>query len=94
MAQLVKTVQGLGIASVKTAQGLAIASAKTILGVDNTSSGGGTRPGTTGLLAWYDFANANDSSGNGYTLEEMNSPTFGTSSGTTYGATTDGTPGA
>jgi hypothetical protein len=41
MAQLVKTVQGLAIASVKTAQGLAIASAKTIMGVDNTSGGGG-----------------------------------------------------
>lgn len=39
MAQLVKTVQGLAIASVKTAQGLAIASVKTILGVDNTSGG-------------------------------------------------------
>lgn len=42
MAQLVKTVQGLAIASVKTTQGLAIASAKTILGVDNTGGGGGT----------------------------------------------------
>lgn len=41
MAQLVKTVQGLSIASVKTVQGLAIASAKTIMGLDNTSSGGG-----------------------------------------------------
>lgn len=40
MAQLVKTVQGLAIASVKTAQGLAIASAKTIMGVDNTAGGG------------------------------------------------------
>lgn len=40
MAQNVKTVQGLEIASVKSVQGLAIASAKTILGVDNT--GGGT----------------------------------------------------
>lgn len=37
MAQNVKTVQGLAIASVKTVQGLAIASAKTIMGVDNTS---------------------------------------------------------
>jgi hypothetical protein len=39
MAQLVKTVQGLAIASVKTTQGLAVASAKTILGLDNTSGG-------------------------------------------------------
>lgn len=36
MAENVKTVQGLAIASVKTLQGLAIASAKTIMGVDNT----------------------------------------------------------
>lgn len=41
MAQLVKTVSGLAIASVKTFQGLAIASAKTIMGVDNTGGGGG-----------------------------------------------------
>lgn len=40
MAQLVKTDQGLAIASVKTAQGLAIASVKTVDGVDNTSGGG------------------------------------------------------
>jgi len=39
MAQNVKTIQGLAIASCKTVQGLAIASAKTILGVDNTSGG-------------------------------------------------------
>lgn len=39
MALLVKTVQGLAIASVKTAQGLAIASAKTICGLDNTAGG-------------------------------------------------------
>lgn len=39
MAQLVKTVQGLAIASVKTVQGLAIASVKTVQGVDNTSGG-------------------------------------------------------
>lgn len=41
MSQLVKTFQGLAIASVKTTQGLAIASAKTIMGVDNT---GGVTP--------------------------------------------------
>lgn len=41
MAQLVKTVGGLAIASVKTMQGLAIASVKTVDGVDNTASGGG-----------------------------------------------------
>jgi hypothetical protein len=38
MAQLVKTIQGLAIASCKTTAGLAIASAKTIMGVDNTGS--------------------------------------------------------
>lgn len=41
MAQLVKTVSGLAIASCKTVNGLAIASAKTVMGVDNTSGGGG-----------------------------------------------------
>jgi len=39
MAQLVKTVAGLAIASVKTIQGLAIASVKTVAGLDNTSGG-------------------------------------------------------
>lgn len=38
MAELVKTVQGLPIASTKTLQGLARASAKTIMGLDNTSA--------------------------------------------------------
>lgn len=41
MAQLVKTVAGLAIASVKTVNGLAIASVKTVNGLDNTSGGGG-----------------------------------------------------
>lgn len=40
MAQLVKTLNGLAIASVKLVSGLAIASAKTINGLDNTSGGG------------------------------------------------------
>jgi hypothetical protein len=40
MAQLVKTFNGLAIASVKTVAGLAIASVKTIKGVDNTAGGG------------------------------------------------------
>lgn len=42
MAQLVKTVGGLAIASVKTAMGLAIASVKTVNGLDNTAGGGGS----------------------------------------------------
>lgn len=41
MAQLVKTVNNLAIASVKTVENLAIASVKTIDGLDNTSGGGG-----------------------------------------------------
>jgi hypothetical protein len=40
MAQLVKTMAGLAIASVKTVNGLAIASVKTVAGLDNTSGGG------------------------------------------------------
>jgi hypothetical protein len=39
MAQLVKTVGGLAIASIKTVMGLAIASVKTINGLDNTAAG-------------------------------------------------------
>lgn len=42
MAQLVKTMAGLAIASVKTVNGLAIASAKTIAGLDNTGGGSNT----------------------------------------------------
>lgn len=41
MAQLVKTMAGLAIASCKTVNGLAIASVKTVAGLDNTASGGG-----------------------------------------------------
>lgn len=44
MAQLVKTMAGLAIASVKTVNGLAIASVKTIAGLDNTSGGGFETP--------------------------------------------------
>jgi hypothetical protein len=39
MAQLVKTINSVAIASCKTVQGVAIASVKSILGVDNTGSG-------------------------------------------------------
>lgn len=41
MAQNVKTVMGVAIASVKTFEGVAIASVKTIMGVDNTTGGAG-----------------------------------------------------
>lgn len=41
MAQNVKTVAGIALASVKTVCGLAIASVQTIAGVDNTGGGGG-----------------------------------------------------
>lgn len=44
MAQLVKTMAGLAIASVKTVNGLAIALVKTVAGLDNTSGGGGGAP--------------------------------------------------
>lgn len=64
MAQLVKTISGLAVASCKTVSGLAIASCKTIMGVDNTSGGGGsfaevqqvdyfsTAAGTSHLITW------------------------------------------
>lgn len=48
MAQLVKTIGGLAIASVKTVGGLAVASVKTIGGLDNTSGGGFTQKQTQG----------------------------------------------
>lgn len=51
MAQLVKTIGGLAIASVKTVNGLAIASVKTIMGLDNTAAGGGLVD--TGLQVRY-----------------------------------------
>lgn len=41
MAQNVKTVQGLAVASVNLIGGLSIGSAKSILGLDNTAAGGG-----------------------------------------------------
>lgn len=41
MAQLVKVIDGLAIASCKVVDGLAIASVKTVNGLDNTSAGGG-----------------------------------------------------
>lgn len=53
MAQLVKSVMGLAIASVKSVEGLAIASVKSIMGLDNTSAGGGTvtlKEGTNGQV--------------------------------------------
>lgn len=40
MAQNIKTIQGVALASVKTIQGIAIASIKTIQGIDNTAGGG------------------------------------------------------
>lgn len=58
MAQLVKTVQGVAIASVKTVQGLTIASVKTIMGVDNTSGGGTPALIASGQQASPDTVNA------------------------------------
>lgn len=40
MAQLIKSIEGLAIASCKSVEGLAIASVKSIMGLDNTASGG------------------------------------------------------
>lgn len=50
MAQNVKTVQGVAIASVKTVQSVAIASVKTIQGVDNTGGGGAL---LTNLISYW-----------------------------------------
>jgi hypothetical protein len=92
VAQLAKTLNGLAIASVKALNGLAIASAKTINGLDNTSSGG-TSPGLTSIVAWYDMANADDADGGTYNLSPQNSPSF-TAGPPSYVTTTDGAPGA
>jgi len=93
MAQLVKTVKSLAIASVKTADDLAIASVSTIKGLDNTAAGGGTSPGTTNLVSWYDF---NNNSGNGlvdshgiYTLSASGVPTYQTAASPEYGIASD-----
>lgn len=56
MAQLVKTIGGLALASCKTVGGLAIASAKTIGGLDNT--GGSYDPATDPSVVQYLTANA------------------------------------
>lgn len=56
MAQNVKTVVGVAIASVKSVNALAIASVKTIVGVDNTS--GGTPAWSDSIP--YGSANTND----------------------------------
>lgn len=65
MAQLVKTIKGLAIASCKTVNGLAIASAKTINGLDNTGGGGSTL--LTDIIAYWKLDEAsgtrNDSVG-------------------------------
>ncbi len=54
MAQLVKTVNSLAIASVKTVDSLAIASVKTIMSVDNTSGGGASLLQTVGNTDYTD----------------------------------------
>lgn len=59
MAQLVKTVNGLAIASVKTLNALAIASAKTINGLDNTAAGG--------TIARVAFVGSGSTNSNGFT---------------------------
>lgn len=59
MAQLVKSVNGLAIASVKSVKGLAIASVKNMRGLDNT--GGGGDP-----LLPYNFSESFDGAVSGY----------------------------
>lgn len=54
MAQNVKAVCSLAIASVKAIDSLAIASVKTVVGVDNTSGGGGT-PALVQSISAADF---------------------------------------
>lgn len=56
------------------------------------SAGGGTSPGTTGLIAWYNFADAKDADGETYNLTEIGSPGY-TSGPPSYGTAEDGNPG-
>lgn len=66
MAQNIKTIQGVALASIKTIQGIAIASIKTIQGVDNTSGGGAS---AFTLVQ----TNSNSSDGSGVTTVTMGS---------------------
>ncbi len=62
-------------------------------GVSQAAGGGGTSPGLTSIVAWYDFATAADADGNTYPLTETTSPTY-TAGPPSYGTATNGTPGA
>lgn len=65
MAQLVKTEDGLAIASVKTVAGLAIASVKSIYGLDNTSAGSFTARQTNNSTT-FDYQYINRTVNNAY----------------------------
>lgn len=52
-----------------------------------------TSPGTSSIVAWYDFANGNDADGGTYNLTAQGGPTYQTALSPEYGIATDGTPG-
>lgn len=90
MAQLVKTVNSLAIASCKTVNGLAIASVKTINGLDNTNSI------PANLVGWWKLNDASgttaaDSSGNSNTGTLNGNPTWGTGPNSNGDIVMDGT---
>jgi hypothetical protein len=63
------------------------------------NAGGSGSPGTTNLIAWYDFNNSvagegNDDSHAAFDLTEISTPTYQSASSPEYGITTEGTPGA
>jgi hypothetical protein len=64
-----------------------------IAGGMRAAAGGGTSPGLTNIVAWYDFADNTDADGGTYNLLPQNSPAF-TAGPPSYGTATNGTPGA
>jgi hypothetical protein len=93
MAQLIKTFRDLAISSVKTIGDVPIASIKSVRDVDNTAGGGGgTSPGVTNIVAWYDFADGTDADGNTLPLTDIGTPSY-TAGPPSYGTSSDGAPG-
>lgn len=69
MAQNVKTLQGVAIASVKTVQGVAIANVKTIQGVDNTGGGGGAL--LTNLISYWKMDEASGTRADAHSTNDL-----------------------
>lgn len=77
------------IASLSHFAGVAI-SGLSHIGPLTIPTGGGTSPGLTNIVAWYDMADNTDADGGTYNLAEQNSPSY-TAGPPSYGTSTDGT---